>query len=182
MITSEDLQKTRLYFSELEDALCHYSSCLPQGRFHTITVRTNTEGKPGLELVSKTRMPCLDDLPGHIKNLRYAAEQLDKLSPAFWEKVYTDHLNGRRENFPYVPMQITVWGTGNHKQNIFMRHADLYAKLLGDFSWSRSEPPDHCRDNAEQCFRIIDAYLKFSGYINEVNSVLPLCQIKEAAP
>lgn len=52
----EDLRKSELFFSELEDALTHYST--PEelrGMFATLTVRTDEEGKPAVTLMTKTR-------------------------------------------------------------------------------------------------------------------------------
>ena len=64
--TLEEIKTSELYFSELEDALRHYSSCLPKGKHHTVAVRTNPQGEPNLELVMETRFPPLDDLSLHI--------------------------------------------------------------------------------------------------------------------
>lgn len=64
-----ELKKSRFYFSELQDALTHYST--PPGMsFDTIAIRTNIEGKPYSEVVSETRFPPLDDLPTHLSRLQ----------------------------------------------------------------------------------------------------------------
>ena len=165
----KELRRTGLYFRELEDALSHYASSLPQGQFFTVTERSDPRGGSQIELVKETRFPPLDELSEHFNKLKYAAWRLDELPPSFWEKIYQSHLHGERTEFGYIPMQITLWGAENKEQNNFARQADLYELFLRDLAWSKSgKHPDHSRDDAEQCFRIINAYLKLHSYIETV--------------
>lgn len=157
--TIEEVEASELYFAELEDALRHYSSCLPQGRFHTLTVRSDSEGRPNVELVSETRFPPLDDLPTHIERLKFVAGKLDHVPVDFWNDFYSKQLKGSRD-IPYIPMQIVLWGTSNEGMRNFRREALLYEDLLSDFSWSESNNPDSYRDHAEQCKRILYSYIK----------------------
>lgn len=119
--SKEDLEKSRLYFSELEDALAHYYF-----------------------------------LGGHAP-----------------------------EDFPYMPMQVFLWGRENepsrreelkqffHEEfgwdvkGVFTRDAHMYDLSLKDFSWSHSNNPDSFRDNTEQCFRMVNAYIQLSDYFKE---------------
>lgn len=164
--TWEELRRTGLYFRELEDALSHYASPLPQGQFFTVTERSDPQGGSKREIVRETRFPSLDELSEHFNKLKYAAWLLDKLPPSFWEKIYQGHLCGDRTEFGYFPMQITLWGAENKEQNNFARQADLYELFLRGLSWSEPDKqPDHYRDFAEQCFRIVNAYLKLHSHI-----------------
>jgi len=161
--TVEEIEASWLYFAELEDALIHYSSCLPEGRhFTTVTTRTNSEGEPNLELVSETRFPPLDDLALHFERLKFVAGKLDHLPVTFWEDFYSAQLKGSRD-IPHIPMQIVLWGTGNEGMRNFRRMALLYEDLLGSFSWSESSNPDNERDDAEQCKRILYSYIQLKG-------------------
>jgi hypothetical protein len=157
--TLEEIQASELYFSELEDALRHYSSCLPTGSFLTLTIRSDSEGEPNVELVTETRFPPLDDLATHFERLKFAAGKLDHIPVAFWEDFYTSQLKGSRE-IPYVPMQVVLWGTSNEGMRNFRREASFYQDILGDFSWTDSNNPDNDRDHAEQCKRILYSYIQ----------------------
>ncbi|KKP92833.1 MAG: hypothetical protein UR98_C0017G0025 [Parcubacteria group bacterium GW2011_GWA1_36_12] len=162
--TIEEIEASELYFSELEDALRHYSSCLPEGKHMTLTVRTNSEGKPNIELVTETRFPPLDDLPLHFQHLKFAAGNLDHISVSFWKDFYSKQLRGSRD-IPYIPMQIVLWGTGNEGMRNFRREALMYEDLLSDFSWTDSNNPDSYRDHAEQCKRMLFSYLQLKDQI-----------------
>lgn len=131
--TLEGLKRTRLYFGELMDALRHYSSPFEPGIFRTISVRAGNQGKPQLEWVSGTRFPPLDDLPDHFAKLHYAGGQLDALPSSFW----TTLMDSDREvqlALPYIPMQITLWGTVNKDQARFVKVANMYYRFLKDFN------------------------------------------------
>lgn len=45
---------------------------------------------------------------------------------------------------------------------MFSSDTKLYGHTLGEFSWSNSEDPDQLRDNAEQSFRILNAYIQIN--------------------
>ena len=162
--TPEEVGASELYFSELEDALRHYASSLPEGKHMTLTVRTNAEGEPNMELVTETRFPPLDDLSAHIERLKFAAGKLDHIPVAFWEDFYSQQLKGSRD-IPYIPMQIVLWGTGNEGMRNFRQEALFYEDVLGDFSWTDSIDPDHERDHAEQCKRILYSYIKLQDQV-----------------
>ncbi len=162
--TLEEIEASELYFAELEDALIHYSSCLPKGQFHTLTVRSNPEGEPDMELVSETRFPPLDDLPTHIERLKFVAGKLDHIPVEFWEDFYSKQLKGSRD-IPYIPMQIVVWGTSNEGMRNFRRQALSSEVLLGGFSWSNSNNPDTYRDNTEQSKRMLYSYIQLRDKI-----------------
>ena len=125
----DDLKRTRLYFCELDDALRHYSSPFQSGQFHTFTVRAGEHGEPRVEMVSETRFPPLDDLPDHFKRLHYTAGQLDTLPASFW-KTFTCADREVRLALPRIPMQITLWGSGNEEQYQFTKQANMYDLLF----------------------------------------------------
>jgi len=156
--TLEEIKASQLYFSELQDALIHYSSRLPKGRHLTLTVRTNSEGEPNAELVSETRFPPLDDLSLHFECLKFAAGKLDHIPVDFWNNLFSAQLRGARD-IPYIPLQIVSWGMGNEGMRSFRREALLNEDFLGDLSWSESNNPDSYRDAAEQCKRILYSYI-----------------------
>lgn len=158
-----DLKRSKLYFGELTDALQHYSSPFEPGQFHTFTVRTGKHGKAVPEMVSATRFPPLDDLPDHFTRLHYAARQLDTLPVSFW-RTLDDAGRESGVALPRFPMQITLWGGGNQDQVQFTIQANMYDLLLRDFDWSTSKDPDSYRDHAEQCFRIMDAYVQINEH------------------
>lgn len=162
--TLEEIVASQLYFSELEDALRHYSSSLQEGKFATLTVRTDPEGEPNVELVSETRFPPLDDLQTHVERLKFAAGKLDHIPVAFWNDFYSMQLKGSRE-IPHIPMQIVLWGTGNEGMRNFRRVALFYEDILGAFSWTDSSNPDNDRDHAEQCKRILYSYTQLQDEV-----------------
>ncbi|KKS65163.1 hypothetical protein A3A14_00030 [Candidatus Daviesbacteria bacterium RIFCSPLOWO2_01_FULL_43_38] len=165
--TKKELEKSRLYFGELEDALEHYSSPFAPGQHKTITVRTNEDGDPQVEIVSETRFPPLDDIKEHCQKLRFAALQLDKLPASFWSyKNYTQRF--QHEGFPYISMQILDWGTHTARVKMFF---SLMAKMselqLSSFAWKDQNDSDFFRDEAEQSFRMLAAYLALSEYFTD---------------
>lgn len=162
--TLQEIEASELYFSELEAALRHYGSCLPEGKHMTLTVRTDAEGEPNMELVTETRFPPLDDMQTHIERLKYAAGRLDHIPVSFWKDFYSKQLKGSRD-IPYISKQIVIWGTGNEGMRNFRRKALLYGDLLGDFSWTDSVNPDNDRDHAEQSKRILYSYIRLQDQV-----------------
>ncbi|MBI2018292.1 hypothetical protein HYS96_01160 [Candidatus Daviesbacteria bacterium] len=182
--TIKDLKRSRLYFGELEDALMHYSNPELEGAFCTITVRSGRDGKPRVEVVSETRFPAIDDIPDHLKRLHFVAERLDRLPAEFWE--LNNYYLGRKapEDFPRLSMAVFLCGEGNDPNRrmelqeyfqryswdvigIFTRDACVYDLSLRNFSWSNAKDPDRQRDDAEQCFRVMNAYIQLSKYFKK---------------
>lgn len=180
----EDLKRSRLYFGELEDALIHYSNPELEGALHTITVRSNQDGNPQVEVVSETRFPALDDISDHFKRLHFVAERLDRLPAEFWE--LNNYYLGRKapEDFPRLSMQVFLSGEENNAnqrmqwhryfqrygwdvKGVFTRDAYGYDVSLRNFSWSNARDPDRQRDNAEQCFRVMNAYIQLGEYFKK---------------
>jgi len=167
----DNFKNSRLYFSELTDALIHYSK-LPGFKLDTITVRSSLDHEPRITTVSETNFPALDDISIHSENLMYAADKLDFLPSSYWESIDPLRKNERPD---YIAAQIIGWGTVNKNddysairksflptlrdRNLFTHMANLYSESLKRFAWLESDHPDFERDGAEQSCRILHAYI-----------------------
>lgn len=165
--TLDELRRSSIFFVELTDALQHYQADLPPNvTLVTLTTRLQEDGEPGLEIVSETRMPPLDDMSDHFYSLGYAAEKLDTVPPSWWHDYYSTS-----SKVPHVAMQIVSWGGLNEIMNSgrnFMLQAGIRKEALERFSWTETHDSDSDRDMAEQCFRITDAYVQLKEYFDEV--------------
>ena len=181
--TAQELESTRLFFIELQDALTHYSFPVKMA-LHTLTVRSNQDGNPQVELVSETRFPVLDDISDHFKRLHIVAEKLDQLPAEFWE-VNNGYLGGQfPEALNYIPMQVFLWGQENSPERktqlqehfkqfgwnvkgAFTRNVHGYDLMLSELSWANAKGVYGCKDDAEQSFRIMDAYIQLKEYFDK---------------
>jgi len=175
----EDLRKSELFFSELEDALIHFST--PEelkGMVATLTVRSDEQGEPAITLMTKTRFPPLDDLKEHCDNLVYAAQRLDKLPVSYWR--FIDPLYGNQRLF-YIPMQVIEWGKQNDRTPQSFTREAMNSHILRSLPWIESPHPkideyveeriirtSVYRDIAEQSFRILDAYVVLREHFDRV--------------
>ncbi len=165
MPTIEEMERSELYLSELEDALKYYVSQVIGGSLMTLTVRPHETG-PRLTLVSRAVFPPLDDLLIHLDNTVYAATRLDLLPAEYWH--YMDSVHPKPF---YIPMQIIFWGRFGGKPGTFTKEAELYREELKRFPWSKLDfsplsegieeqllTLDHYRDYAEHAKRILYTY------------------------
>jgi len=159
-VSIESLERSGLYFSELEDALSHYS--VPEelkGQYFTFTSRANEQGKAEPTLMDRVKFPVLDDIGLHLDVLQFAARELDKLPAEYWKSI------GQLRLPFYVPMQILEWGKENEfKSGRFTQEAKYYNHFLRNFSWTTSDYPLVHKDKAEQSFRILSTYTELRRY------------------
>ncbi len=120
----------------------------------------------------------LVEMPEHLANLKFSAGRLDNLPGSLWRSVFNSDKELMQERFPYIPMQIVLWGLYNGEVVISARDSKPEMKFKGNFSkeaWiyklflkdlSKEEPNirGDYRDHAEQCFRMIDAYIELGKY------------------
>jgi hypothetical protein len=101
------------------------------------------------------KIPQRDKLPEHFERLRFVSRQLDQVPQEFWRAIYKGSPTMRRR-LPYFPMQTLLWG----QEGVFNREAEMYEIFLGDSPANASRQRRGDEDHAQQCFRIMDAYLQ----------------------
>lgn len=117
-----------------------------------------------------------EELPEHFANLKYSAGRLDNLPEDFWK--FHSSKEWQETGLPYLPMQIILWGRHNDEKIILARGDEPEMRFKGLFSLQahiyetimdlRADTHrSNLRDNAEQCKRIVSAYLDLGEYFDE---------------
>lgn len=107
---------------------------------------------------ASSQLPSRNELAEHFDALDFAAEELDKWATEYWEKIENE-----RSAYPYIPMQITDWGSNNDNHDIFKKEAENYRLLLSNLSQTDLREPSVYKDWAEQSFRILYSYLELKN-------------------